>query len=296
MRKYVVLFGRAGYGKSSIANMLVQGDIYRNNNNFSVGHGAEGETVCIRSEFTEKYQVFDMIGLGEPSSHPVSHKEAVKTIRNYFSSHQFLLNYIFYVQRKGRITEEDVKMFKIFKETFKGGENNFIIVITHSKPEWVTENLEIIRKHFGNYPIISVDFPLTEDDDDDIIASDNRKRAQSLQRLEDKLSELNYNAVELEVLSSTQITEKKISEIVSIVPIAGSFYQLVASSVYYKLGKPKHAKERLIDGSIGVALDIAGVAVAGVSKSVPKALVKDAAERISYGAYKKISGYIQSQR
>src|SRR4051812_27900678 len=200
MRKYVALFGRTGCGKSSIANMLVQSDIYRYNNKFTIGHGAEGETVDIRSDFTERYQVFDMVGLGEPSSHPVSHKEAVITIRNYFSDHKILLNYIFYVQRKGRITEEDKKMFKIFKETFKGGEKNFIIIITHSKPEWVADNLEIIRRDFGNYPIISVDFPLTDEDEDDIIASDKRKRAQSLQRLEDKLSELRYNAVELEVL------------------------------------------------------------------------------------------------
>ncbi|RGB26075.1 hypothetical protein C1646_747036 [Rhizophagus diaphanus] len=202
------LFGRTGCGKSSIANMLVQGDIYRNNNKFTIGHGAEGETVRVRSYFTEKYQVFDMVGLGEPSSH----QKAVKP-------------------RKGRITEEDVKMFKLFKETFKGGEKNFIIIITHN-------------------------FPLTDEDEDDIIASDKRKRAQSLQRLEDRLSELKYSAVELEVLSSTQIIEKKVSEIVSIIPIAGSLYQLIASGVYYKLGKPKHTKERLIDGIIGVTLDV----------------------------------------
>jgi GTP-binding protein EngB required for normal cell division len=262
MRKYVTLFGRTGCGKSSIANMLVQGDIYRNNNKFTIGHGAEGETVRVRSYFTEKYQVFDMVGLSEPSSHLVSHKKAAKTVRNYFSDHQLLLNYIFYVQRKGRISEEDVKMFKLFKETFKGGEKNFIIIITHSKPGWITDNLEIIRKNFGNYPIISVDFPLTDEDEDDIIASDKRKRVQSLQRLEDGLSELKYSAVELEVLSSTQIIEKKVSKIVSIIPIAGSLYQLIASGVYYKLGKPKHAKERLIDGIIGVTLDVVGMAVA----------------------------------
>ncbi|GBC26375.2 hypothetical protein GLOIN_2v1881215 [Rhizophagus irregularis DAOM 181602=DAOM 197198] len=192
-----------------------------------------------------------MVGLGEPSSHLVSHKKAVKTVRNYFSDHQLLLNYIFYVRRKGRITEEDVKMFKLFKETFKGGEKNFIIIITHSKPGWITDNLEIIRKNFGNYPIISVDFPLTDEDEDDIIASDKRKR----------------------------IIEKKVSEIVSIIPIAGSLYQLIASGVYYKLGKPKHA---LIGGIIGVTLDVVGMAVARpwrAGKCAPKPLIKDAAEQ-----------------
>ena len=38
--KNVVLFGRTGYGKSSIANMLAQGDIYRESNLFKVKDGA----------------------------------------------------------------------------------------------------------------------------------------------------------------------------------------------------------------------------------------------------------------
>src|SRR5436190_19245820 len=111
----VALFGRTGYGKSSIANMLIQGDININENNlFRVGDGARGETVNIHSSITERYQVFDMVGLGEPPSHDVSHNEAVKKIRDYFSECRVPLNYIFYVQKKGRITEEDVKMFRIF--------------------------------------------------------------------------------------------------------------------------------------------------------------------------------------
>src|SRR5581483_1305840 len=175
----VALFGRAGHGKSSIANMLIQGDI-NEDNLFKVGDGAKGETINIYSsitENTEKYQVFDMVGLGEPSSHDdVSHKEAVKKIRDYFSECNVSLNYIFYVQRKGRITEEDVKMFKLFKEIFGWAEKNFIIIITHCKPKWVDDdnNLEIIRKDFGNYPIIPVDFPSTDEDDDEDTARSNR--------------------------------------------------------------------------------------------------------------------------
>ncbi|RIA94279.1 hypothetical protein C1645_760448, partial [Glomus cerebriforme] len=132
-QKNVVLFGRAGFGKSSIANMLVQRDIYQDNNAFTINDGARGETVNIYGYVSEMYQVFDTVGLGEPSSHDTtSHEEAVKKIRNYFSDCQVSLNYIFYVHKKGRITDEDIRMFKLFKKIFEWGKDNFIIIITHA--------------------------------------------------------------------------------------------------------------------------------------------------------------------
>ncbi|CAB4385527.1 unnamed protein product [Rhizophagus irregularis] len=253
----ILLFGRTGYGKSSIANMLIQGDIYQNNNAFTISDGARGETLNIHTRCTEKYQVFDIVGLGEPLSHLVSHKNAVNKIRDYFSKCKVTLNHIFYVQKKVKITDDDKKMFKLFKEIFEWAEKNIVIIITNSKPEWIEKNLETISEDLGKYPIISVDFPFTDEDEVDIIAYIYRnKRAQSLQRLENKLLELRYKSIKLEVLSSTQMTERNVSKVVSIVPIVGSVYQLISSGVYYALEKPNNAKERLIDGTAGLALDI----------------------------------------
>ena len=48
----VLLFGRTGYGKSSIANMLVQGEIYQNNNAFTISDSARGETLNIYTSCT----------------------------------------------------------------------------------------------------------------------------------------------------------------------------------------------------------------------------------------------------
>ncbi|RIA94277.1 hypothetical protein C1645_575783 [Glomus cerebriforme] len=273
----VALFGRAGYGKSSIANMLVQRDIYDNNNTFVINDGVRGEPINIYGYVTESYRVFDTVGLGEPPSHPTSHEEAVKKIRNYFSECQVPLNYIFYVHRKGRITEEDIKMFKIFKEIFEWGINKFIIIITHTNPEWVRkpENSNLIRRHFGNYPIIPVDFPFTEEEDEfDTAIRQRNKRAQSLQRLENELSELSYSGVEQEVLSSAQIFEKKVSRVVRVLPIAGSAYQLIASGVYYKLEKPNNAKERLKEGVFRVAIDSMCVVVVAVASLCAKIMRK----------------------
>ncbi|RIA85463.1 hypothetical protein C1645_830777 [Glomus cerebriforme] len=274
----IALFGRAGYGKSSIANMLVQRDIHRNNNIFPISDGASGIPTNIHGYITETYQVFDTVGFGEPPSHNISHNKAVNEIRNYFSNCEIPLNYIFYVHKKGRITEEDIKMFKIFKEIFEWGKTNIIILITHTKPEWVenTRNLDLLRKDFGNYPVIPVDFPGTDEDEDDNIHKN--KRLRSLQRLENKLTELSYEAIKLEVLSSNQMSERKFSKVINILPVAGTAYQLISSGVYYKLDKPNNAKERFKSGVQKVALDVAFMgASAGVvalcsktsSKAVP---------------------------
>src|SRR3954447_11219357 len=77
----VVFFGLTGHGKSSIANMLIQGDIHQNNA-FKVNNGAKGETINIHSGVNEIFQVFDTIGLGESASGSVPHKEAIKRIRD----------------------------------------------------------------------------------------------------------------------------------------------------------------------------------------------------------------------
>ncbi|RGB37519.1 hypothetical protein C1646_694557 [Rhizophagus diaphanus] len=284
----ILLFGRAGCGKSSIANMLVQGDIYQNENMFEVSDGAVGETVNIYGSCTEKYQVFDTVGLGGLETHPVPHKNAINEIRNYFAWSKESLNYLFYVKKKERICNEDKKTFKLFREIFKWAEKNFVIIITNSNPEWVEKNLGAITDSFGKYPIISVDFPLTDEgEDDDTACNDKIKRVRSLQRLENNLAELNYQSIKLEVLSSSQKTEKDVSKIVGIVPVIGSTYQLIASGVYRKLEKPNYAKERLIDGTVGITVDTMSMGVAGVSKNVFVALIKDVTERILYGAGKE---------
>ncbi|PKB98224.1 hypothetical protein RhiirA5_506264 [Rhizophagus irregularis] len=256
--------------------MLIQGDIYQNNNKFTINDNAKGETLNMYTSYTEKYQVFDTVGLGEPPSHIVPHKEAVNKIRDYFSKCKVTLNYIFYVQRKGRITDEDKKMFKLFKEIFEWAEKNIVIIITNSKPEWIEKNLETITEDLGKYPIISVDFPFTDEDEDDIIACSHRKkRAQSLQRLEDKLLELRYKSIKPEVLSSTQMTEKTVSKVVRFVPVVGSVYQLISSGVYYALDKPNNAKERLIDGAVSLAADVISIVTVGASKSAPTVIFKE---------------------
>ncbi|CAI2166224.1 10607_t:CDS:1 [Funneliformis geosporum] len=201
----MVLFGLTGQGKSSIANMMVQGDIRHKDNKFVVNDDAVGASATIQCNSNDKFIVHDTIGVGETKSGSVPHKEAVKRIRNYFSLYKKPLNYIAFVKKKGRFTEEDRKMYKIFREVFEGGEKNFIIIITNSGQKWVEKYSNTIKENLGDHPIIPVDFPWSEDDDFYESVIKRKKRIQSLLHLIDELFRLEYEGIELEVLDSLQV-------------------------------------------------------------------------------------------
>jgi len=274
----IILFGPTGQGKSSIANMLIQGDISHKENKFVVNYGVVGASVSIQCNDTmdnvssyierktnDEFIVYDTIRVGEACSGKVSHKKTVKEIRDYFITRQFPLNYIAFVKKKGRFTEEDLKMFNLFKEIFAGSEKNFIIIITHSSQKWVEQNSESLKKNFReDYPIIPVDFPCSEeDDDDDVIQRNEKVQSQSLQHLTYKLSELKYKSIILQVRSPIQSTEDDIAQVIYFIPVAGSAYELISSGVYYGVGETDLAKKRFKNGIIRGLFDIVMVSVIG---------------------------------
>ncbi|CAG8500806.1 3566_t:CDS:1 [Funneliformis caledonium] len=277
-RTRIVLFGLAGQGKSSIANMLIQGDIYdevkdhegnfQRRNAFKINDGAVGASVDLVCGANDVFEVYDTIGVGETVSGSVPHNKAVNAIRNYFTICQVPLNYIAYVKKQGRFTVEDRKMFQLFKNIFEGSDENFIIIITNSGQRWVERNLNAIKKIFGDYPIIPVDFPWDEEEEDDTFH--RNKRAQSLQILTNRFSELQYKGIEFQVLSSFQTVENIIAQVIDILPVAGSTYQLISSGVYYKIGKKNLAKQRLRNGAVGAVMDIACVGALRVGVSAGK--------------------------
>ncbi|PKY21630.1 hypothetical protein RhiirB3_435289 [Rhizophagus irregularis] len=205
---HIVLCGRTGDGKSSIANMLVQGDIYRDRENlFNIGNAAIGETRELTYARDVRFGVFDLVGLGELPSGGVPHDE-----QNYQRRYSFV-----------RWTDDE-------------------------------KNVDETKRNFGDYPVISVDFP--SNIDEDYAEIDRKKRATNLQHLLAKLSELNYSGNNPEVLSSSHVIENSLSNIINAVPVAGSLYQLTASGVYLMSGKPNVAKKRFMNGAFGIFLDV----------------------------------------
>src|SRR5947209_17170279 len=95
----VICFGRTGEGKSTLANMLVQKDLHPENNTFPISNGAVGETTYVNYCYNGGFEVYDTIGLCESSKGTVSHKVAIKKIRQYFSKVQSPLHYICYIKK-----------------------------------------------------------------------------------------------------------------------------------------------------------------------------------------------------
>ncbi len=128
----------------------------------------------------------DIVGLGELAS---GNNQAIEKIRDFFSNGNIPLNYICYVKNK-RNLEDDARLFKTFKKIFKDGEKNFIIIITNSGPEWIMnkENMTETKKAFGDYPIISVDFPYSKNER--YAKVDQEQRRENLQHLLNESSKL----------------------------------------------------------------------------------------------------------
>ncbi|CAI2184813.1 8919_t:CDS:2, partial [Funneliformis geosporum] len=132
----IILFGLPGHGKSSIANMLIQGDIYHEGNAFEINDSMQSVSATIKSKTNKEFIVYDTIGISETYFGNVPHKEAIQMTRDYFSKCEDSLNYVIYVKKKSRFSEEDHNMFKLFKEIFMGNEKNFLIIITESDQDW----------------------------------------------------------------------------------------------------------------------------------------------------------------
>ncbi|CAG8538419.1 4412_t:CDS:2 [Dentiscutata erythropus] len=220
----VVFFGRTGEGKSSLANMMIQGDIFDDYNIFPISNNAVGETSVIASSSNEKFHVYDTIGLCESS-------------------------------KGNRFTNEDRNTFEEFKKIFNGGESNFVIIITDSNQEWVNKNVDAIRENFGNHKIIVVDFPFNNRYNDAVIDENQRKiRMENRDYLIQSLSGLSYKGVTLEILNPSEYIEAKVAEFVSFVLVVGATYNLISASVYYLiLDRPEIAARRLKEGiNIGI--------------------------------------------
>ncbi|CAG8497125.1 1752_t:CDS:1, partial [Scutellospora calospora] len=244
----IVFFGRTGEGKSTLANMLIQEDLCFecSKNIFPISDNAVGETSEVKYSKNDAFEIYDTIGLCETSKGTISHKQAIKKIRYFFSKTKSPLNYICYVKKKSRFTKEDQKAFKKFKNIFKEGENNFVIIMTDCTPKWASDNVKTIRDYFGNHPIIAVDFPF----DDRFDAEAQKKiRIESRKHLISCLMHLRYNCVKLEIAGPKEYFESKVKKVMDFVPVVGTAYNLISSGAYFILRKPELAKRRLIEGA-----------------------------------------------
>ncbi|KAF9093006.1 hypothetical protein BGX27_001685, partial [Mortierella sp. AM989] len=139
-KRNIIFVGKSGTGKFTLCSMLLQGDLLSENIR-QVSNGATSEDENkFHIDSREDWIVCDTPGLGE--LHEGAMDVAIEPIVQGMKESQIAYHHIAYVVKQGRLcAEEQGELFRIFKEMFKGSENNFILVITHCDDnEWIREN------------------------------------------------------------------------------------------------------------------------------------------------------------
>ncbi|KAG0011170.1 hypothetical protein BGZ81_002364 [Podila clonocystis] len=164
--KKIIFVGTQRAGKSSLTNMLIQGDLYAQNIR-EVSYNIDSVTPEVKVVNGRNWTVCDTVGLSEMEAQgDQSAEPAMKLLVHMLEEGQRGFHYIAYVIRAERLQyEEHHCFFELLKSTFQGAEDNFILVVTHCPDSrWVTNNREFLAHIFGNIPIVNCDFPFDADD------------------------------------------------------------------------------------------------------------------------------------
>jgi GTP-binding protein EngB required for normal cell division len=196
--KRVLLFGRTGQGKSTIANMLVSGKMLESPV-FKMGDGLIGVTEKCVGHSDRDHYVIDTVGLGEDPRNRSNFRgstdafdAAVDLITEFLERTGTEYSHILYVKAADRFDRLDERIFKIFQKIFKGTEPAFGLVVTKCKnpDKWKVENESNMQFRFGHtIPLdrhVYVDFE-PRNDDPDLESIYERKRQESLDRLDQAL-------------------------------------------------------------------------------------------------------------
>ncbi|KAG0372050.1 hypothetical protein BGX24_000805 [Mortierella sp. AD032] len=207
--KKIIFVGKMGTGKSSLTNMLVQGDLYAQNIR-EVSDSAASVTSEVKVVDGRNWTACDTVGLGEMQGRSDQADPAMRLLVRVLEEGQRGFHYIAYVIKQDRLqTKEHYELFELFKATFQGAEDNFILVVTHCpNPKWVINNREIITQTFGNIPVVTCDFPF----DADNISYRRQERLDSLPMFEAQLAALSRSPIVLKLSfkeTATAVVQQK---------------------------------------------------------------------------------------
>ncbi|CAK9253090.1 unnamed protein product [Sphagnum jensenii] len=184
----VILFGRTGSGKSTIAQMLIHGELL-SESGFEIGSGAIGVTSGIISSEGRGWHVTDTPGFGEPKEGTVPTADAVKILKKFILDIRGVYSHFVYVMKYNRLNVYDEKLWNFFRAIFRGAEDNFSVVITNRRNELSESDVARVKKVFsGCSRFIPVDFCPREVGDDELEEENIVDRKRYLQVLEDRLA------------------------------------------------------------------------------------------------------------
>ncbi|CAM6096879.1 unnamed protein product [Calypogeia fissa] len=188
MTTNIVLFGKTGCGKSTVANALVTGGIEPP----IVFPSSDAPTGCT-SEISKKsgrgWAVTDTIGLGEGKLGTKSNTEAKNELTVFLKKVKDAYSHIIFVQKADRVTELDEMIWLLFTSIFEGAEDAFVVLFTAADEMWLKDNESKLPTDMARYAKFAVDIPpYVSDSDQQVREKRNKeKRERSLQELEKNL-------------------------------------------------------------------------------------------------------------
>lgn len=117
--KTVLLFGKTGSGKSTVANVLVTGGMEREV--FKSSDGVNGCTRKLQIASGRGWTVVDTVGLGGVDTESVGEMEAKEMLANFLKGVQNRYSHVIYVVKFDRITTLDVVVWEAFLRVQKPG-------------------------------------------------------------------------------------------------------------------------------------------------------------------------------
>lgn len=236
--KKIIFVGKMGTGKSSLTNMLVQGDLYAQNIR-EVSDSAASVTSEVKVVDGRNWTACDTVGLGEMQGKgDKSVDPAMRILVRVLEEGQRGFHYIAYVIKQDRLqTKEHYELFELFKATFQGAEENFVLVVTHCpNPKWATNNREIITQTFGDIPVVTCDFPFDPED----ISYRKQERLDSLTKFEAQLAALPRSPIVLKLSlkeTATAVVQQKFTNsLQEFLKVGKSIVEIVLSILMPFLG------------------------------------------------------------
>ena len=163
----VVLFGKTGDGKSTVANALVTGGI--EDLQFTIGHGVKGCTSEMLTLEGRGWTVTDTVGLGEGEGGQVSTQDAEKLISDFLRKVKGQYSHVIYVKSSAnRFDVLDETIWKSFKRIFKGAEEAFTVLFTNGNEAWLNTNYAALPdwvKSLNRENVFITDIPPISDRD-----------------------------------------------------------------------------------------------------------------------------------